>query len=400
MPIAFPQQPLYRVPLMGGDAGVSQTIDQMRSLVNEAIADPSILRIAKDIVRGVPAFDDTSEAEALYNWVRNNIRFTKDPVNKETLYPPSELLQIRAGDCDDISMLLGTLLMAIGYPARLMTVAANGDEFSHVYVEGQINGQWIPMDPARSDSQFGVAPPSYTRARWWSLSDSSQGDLPGAFSGYRSRQLAFIGGGTLGHYQRFKSHVSGMGSYGSVARHRTTLIGSGGRHRTMAFIGTPPDQSAVNDLTNNGYNPATINQLIAMGASNEQLQALPFPADPASMQAAVNALAAQLGGTTAAPASSSPAATAPASGQITSSTIATVDQGIADIIRAASGQPASPFSYTSGPYASFQTAYSPGAAPPAGYPAAVTPGVSVTGSSNWILIAAIGLGALMLMRRR
>ena len=86
------------------------------------------------------------------------------------------------------------LLMAVGYPARLMTVAANGDEFSHVYVEGQINGQWIPMDPARSDSQFGVAPPAYTRARWWSLSDSSQGDLPGL----------------LGNYPRFKSHVSGQ----------------------------------------------------------------------------------------------------------------------------------------------------------------------------------------------
>lgn len=296
MPIAFAPAPIYRAPLLNGDAGVSQTIDQMRALVDEALRDPSILRAAKDIVRGVPPFDDLSEAQALYNWVRANIRFTKDPVNKETLYPPSELLQIRAGDCDDISMLLATLLMAIGYPARLMTVAANGDEFSHVYVEGQINGQWIPMDPARSDSQFGVAPPAFTRARWWSLSDSSQGDLPGM----------------LGHYQRYKSNVSGMGSYGSVNRHRT-----------------------MGDAT---------------------------------------------------------------SGQITSSTIATVDQGLADIIRASQGIPASPFSYSNGPYASFQTAYSPGAIP-AGYSAAVAPGVSVSGSSNWLLLAAFGIGALLLTRR-
>jgi hypothetical protein len=298
MPIAFPPAPLYRAPLMSGDAGVAQTIQEMRGLVDQALRDPSILRTAKDIIRGVPAFDDTSEAQALYNWVRANIRFTKDPVNKETLYPPAELLAIRSGDCDDISMLLGTLLMAVGYPARLMTVAASGDEFSHVYVEGQINGQWIPMDPARSDSQFGVAPPQFTRARWWSLSDNSQGDLPGL----------------LGNYPRFRSHVSGMGSYGSVARHRT------------------------------------------------------------------------MGDTT------------PASGQITSSTIATVDQGLADIIRASEGQPASPFSYSSGPYASFQTAYSPGTVP-AGY-APAQPGVAITGSSNWLLIAGIGIFALLLMRRR
>lgn len=308
MPIAFPPSPIYRAPLMSGDAGVSQTIDQMRNLVDEALRDPSILRMAKDIIRSVPPFDDYSEAETLYNWVRANIRFTKDPVNKETLYPPTELLQIRSGDCDDISMLLATLLMAIGYPARLMTVAANGDEFSHVYVEGQVNGQWIPMDPARSDSQFGIAPPSYTRARWWSLSDHSQGDLPGILSG----RPALSG---LGNYPRFKTHVSGMGSYGRV--------------RTMGDTVT-------------------------------------------------------------------------ASGDTTSSTIATVDQGLADIIRASQGIPASPFSYSSGPYASFQTAYSPGMIP-AGYaPAAAQPAIALSGSSNWLLWGALLVGAAMVFggRRR
>ena len=161
MPIAFPPAVLS-LPLAGGDAGVEQTINSMRSLVDEALHDPSIIRMATDIVRSVPAFDDFAEAKALYEWVRANIRFTKDPVNKEKLYPPAELLQIRAGDCDDISMLLGTLLMAVGYPARLVTVAASQqdpEQFSHVYVEGEVGGQWIPMDPARYDSQFGVAPP-------------------------------------------------------------------------------------------------------------------------------------------------------------------------------------------------------------------------------------------------
>jgi Transglutaminase-like superfamily len=380
MPIAFPPTPYSRVPLLSGDAGVAQTIDQMRQLVDQALTDPSIKRLATDIVRGVPAFDDTAEAQALYNWVRSNIRFTKDAVNKEQLYPPSELLQIRAGDCDDISMLLATLLMAVGYPARLMTVAANGDDFSHVYVEALIDGQWIPIDPARSDSQFGVAPPMYTRARWWSLTDSSQGDLPGSLSGHHRR------GALLGNYPRFRSHVSGMGSYA--------------RLRTMGALGTVPQQATVNELVAANYNPTTINQLISMGATDEQLQALPYPASSTEMQAGVNALVAQLGGGGAAPAATV-AAPATASGQTTSSTIATVDQGIADIIRASQGQPASPYSYTSGPYASFQTAYSPGLVT-AGYslPAATTPGVSLTGSSNWLLIAALGIGALLLMRGR
>jgi Transglutaminase-like superfamily len=295
---------------MSGDAGVEQTINQMRSLVDEALRDPSINRLARDIVQSAPAFDDYAEAQALYNWVRQTIRFTKDPVNKETLYPPAELLKIRAGDCDDISMLMGTLLMSVGYPARLMTVAANGDEFSHVYAEGQINGQWIPMDPARSDSQFGVAPPAFTRARWWSLSDTSQGDLSAS---------------RLGNYPRFKSHVSGMGSYGRV--------------RTMGALG----DCAPGDVW-------TGSQCITP---------------------------------------------APASGDSTSATIATIDQGAASLIRAASGQPASPFDFSAaGPWQSFQTQYSPYGVP-AGYAPAVQPGVSVTGSSSWLIWGVLLVGAAM-----
>jgi hypothetical protein len=307
-------------PLLGGDAGVEQTVAVMRQLVDEALRDSSIIRLAADIVRGVPAFDDYAEANALYAWVKQHIRFTKDPVNKEKLYPPSELLKIRAGDCDDISMLLSTLLMAVGYPARLMTVATPGapDQFSHVYVEAEIppgSGNWIAVDPARADSQFGVAPPITTRARWWSLVYDTYGDL----SGMRRRSSALSG---LGHYPRFRSHVSGMGAYASV------------RRRTMGDTTQP-------------------------------------------------------------------------SGSSTSSTIATIEQGTADIIRASEGIPASPFAYQSGPWSSFATPFTPGAnMPPAGYTynaagqLVPTASLSVSGSSNWVLWFAIGLGALLLVGGR
>jgi hypothetical protein len=287
---------------------VEQTIRQMRTLVDEALRDPAIIRLATDIVRSAPAFDDFAEANALYEWVRGNIRFTKDPVNKEKLYPPAELLKIRAGDCDDISMLLGTLLMAVGYPARLMTVAAAGgapEQFSHVYIEGEINGEWIAMDPARWDSQFGVPPPQFTRARWWSLVDDTYGDL----SGTRGKIRKHLHG--LGNYPRFRSHVSG-----------TQRV----RARTMG-----------DDLTS------------------------PPPS--------------------------------------TSSTIATIEQGAADIIRATQGIPASPYAYPSStnPWGSFATPYTPGSSLyPAGYGYAPTPGISIASSSNMTLWLAIGLGALLL----
>jgi len=175
----------YRAPLLNGDPGIEQTIVVMRQLIDQALADPGFVRQAIDIVRGVAAFDDFGEAEALFNWTQRNIRFTKDPLTKEKLTPPAELLKIRAGDCDDIAMLLGAFMIAIGYPARLITVSANAaqpQDFSHVYLEAEVpagSGQWIPMDAARSDSEFGVEPPTYFRKRAWSLTDDSYQDLSG-----------------------------------------------------------------------------------------------------------------------------------------------------------------------------------------------------------------------------
>lgn len=199
-------------PLLEGVAGTEQTINVMRQLVDDALRDPAFIRKAVDLVRGTPDHDDFSKAHALWDWVHSSIRFVKDPVTKEKLYPPAELLKIRAGDCDDHSMLLGAFLLAVGIPARFVTVAAGADpeQFSHVYIEGQIDGEWIPMDTARPEAQFGVPPPFYTRMRWWSLYDSSHGDLSGTkiFA-----DTVHVHG--LGAYPRFRS-IAGLGSYGSV----------------------------------------------------------------------------------------------------------------------------------------------------------------------------------------
>lgn len=189
----------YRAPLLSGEAGTKQTIALMRKLVDQAVSDARFVRFAKDVVRGVLPYNDIGEASAVYEWVKQSIRYTKDPVTKETLYPPMELLKIRAGDCDDIAMLMGAIMIALGYPARLVTISANAsdpNEFSHVYLEAEVppgSGQWIPMDAARAGAQFGVEPPIYYRKRAWSLTDNSYQDLSGCGCGGRCGNCARVG---------------------------------------------------------------------------------------------------------------------------------------------------------------------------------------------------------------
>ena len=213
-PSRFSSDFSYRTPLLSGESGTAQTVALMRNLIDDATTDPEFVRFAVDMVRGVPAYHDMAEAQAVYDWVKQNIRFTKDPISKEKLYPPRELLKIRAGDCDDISMLIAALLFALGYPARLVTIAADPnqpEEFSHVYVEAEVppgSNVWIAVDAARSDSQFGVEPPNYFRKRAWSLMEDSFQDLSGMKN--------FVHANTVGRRRGHHALISGLGSYGSV----------------------------------------------------------------------------------------------------------------------------------------------------------------------------------------
>jgi hypothetical protein len=183
---------LYATPLLGGDVGTEQTISLLRSLVDDAWKDSFVNRTAIEIVRnaGVQPYDSWGQIRAIYNWVKGNFYFVNDPVTKEALRPTRELLQLMAGDCDDINAnVIPALLGTIGYETRLVTIAADPnapDSFSHVYAEVFQDGNWYPLDAARPGAVFGVAPPNFFRRAWWSLSDGSHGDYAadGTMSGY------------------------------------------------------------------------------------------------------------------------------------------------------------------------------------------------------------------------
>ncbi len=196
---------LYSTPLGGGDVGTEQTISLLRSLVDDAWKDPFVNRTAIEIIRqsGVPQFDAWGQIRAIYNWVRGNFYFVNDPVTKEALRPTRELLQLLAGDCDDINgNVLPSLLGTIGYETRLVTVAADPnspDTFSHVYAEVFQDGNWYPLDAARPGSVMGVAPRYFFKRAWWSLTDSSHGDYPADGSdGATASQTSHAGARGLG----------------------------------------------------------------------------------------------------------------------------------------------------------------------------------------------------------
>lgn len=174
-------------PLLAGEAGTAQTIALARKLVDRAVKDPGVNRAAIEIVRNTAQYDDLSKIQAIYNWVADNFTYVQDPVGpfgaKETLRPVRDLLALRAGDCDDINLVLfPALLGTIGYSTRIVTVAADPtspSEFSHVYCEVEYRGEWIPMDSARPGARFGEAPEFFYRRKIWPMTDANSFSLLG-----------------------------------------------------------------------------------------------------------------------------------------------------------------------------------------------------------------------------
>ena len=224
--LATTPQTYSRVPLRAGDAGTAQTIEKIRELVNEAWKNPAILGYATNVIRnaGVQAHDSLNQIRAIYNDAKTYY-FLNDPWGNEVLHPAEDLINWRAGDCDDINaILLPSVLGAAGFETRVVTVAADGRDpnaFSHIYCEvnNPANGQWIPLDAARPHAAFGLAPQSFYKRWWWALDRNEHGNYPAAgASGSLNAGLGRHYRSTMGRY-----HRSGMGDASSAAELQSVL---------------------------------------------------------------------------------------------------------------------------------------------------------------------------------
>jgi predicted transglutaminase-like cysteine proteinase len=269
------------MPLADGDAGVDQTIRAMRSLIDAGKKDPGIHELAACILRQshVRAFDLMGEARAVYEWVRRNVRFTRDVYGKETLHAAPDVVRLGIGDCDDFTILMCSLLGTIGHQTRIVTIAGHAEDpgqFSHVYPEVCISGRWVPMDAARRAPRLGLAPKLYFRKRLWSSSSDQFEDVAG-LNGYaalpraaspRRRFVHGLGAVTAGNNPR-QLPAAFRFSANPNAR-RAPMPAGPPRHQSLIGLGHY-GQRALRGLgdasTDPNFDASTLANLIAVGTS-------------------------------------------------------------------------------------------------------------------------------------
>ena len=134
-----------------GYVGTLRTVEHVIGLIKGGAKDFFVRQTAIAIVRrrGVRPKDYLGEIKALFEWVQQHVRYTRDPVRVEVLHSARRMLQLRAGDCDDMSIVLGSMLEAIGHSVRLVLTGSNPlrrDKFTHIYIEVFYRGRWLPLD--------------------------------------------------------------------------------------------------------------------------------------------------------------------------------------------------------------------------------------------------------------
>jgi transglutaminase-like putative cysteine protease len=147
-------------------ATTEQSVQAIITLIRESKQVPIVRETAENIISAVPERSWRAEMNALFNYVRANLRYTQDIENVETVKTPLRHLTdikqrgIAYGDCDDATVLLGALLVNAGYSVRVVIIKSDRNtsgEYNHIYLYAKIpnTDAWVCLDATAKDKPFG-----------------------------------------------------------------------------------------------------------------------------------------------------------------------------------------------------------------------------------------------------
>jgi len=109
--------------------------------------------------------------EAIYNWVVQNVSYVNDPYFNELIHRVDAFLKqyekhgYIAGDCDDFTILMCSLLLSVGVPCRSRMIktpsqATGKYNWAHIYPLALTEeGHWLALDATEKDKSMGWEPP-------------------------------------------------------------------------------------------------------------------------------------------------------------------------------------------------------------------------------------------------
>lgn len=128
------------------------------------LRDPRMRAIGLEVTSACPARDDLCELQAIFEFVKRNIRYTGDITDKDTFQTAWRTMQMGGGDCDDMSVLNAVLAMENGFQTKFRITSNTGASWDHIFclagVPKTSPRKWIVLDTTLPGAnKFGVHPP-------------------------------------------------------------------------------------------------------------------------------------------------------------------------------------------------------------------------------------------------
>ncbi|MBU4534278.1 MAG: transglutaminase family protein [Euryarchaeota archaeon] len=126
----------------------------LKATKNCQVNDPTIIALANQLTQGVNS--TWGKAEAIFNWVRNNLTYS---FYYNTKYGAVNTLKNKSGNCVDHTHLLIVLTRAAGIESRYAhgnCQFKSGSVYGHVWAELLIDGKWVKADASSSSNNLGV----------------------------------------------------------------------------------------------------------------------------------------------------------------------------------------------------------------------------------------------------
>lgn len=141
----------------------------MKKVARLRASDPLLRKLALNILQqyNVPSHHFVDEALAIGDYVKQKVRYVRDPEGVEYLTDPKDLIKqiqngLAQGDCDDMALLIATLLLAIGHEPYFRAVRYQDSfgPYNHIYVvDYDHNGQGqklrVVLDGILKDREIG-----------------------------------------------------------------------------------------------------------------------------------------------------------------------------------------------------------------------------------------------------
>lgn len=124
-------------------AGNLRTVEMMRRVARERAGHPTVRSLALNILNQarIDSHQYIDEAKAIGAFVQSHVKYVRDAAGYEQLHDPLlmiEKIQLgeARGDCDDMALLIATLLLSVGHYPLFRIVKYRGilGPYNHIYV--------------------------------------------------------------------------------------------------------------------------------------------------------------------------------------------------------------------------------------------------------------------------